>query len=122
MEIKEKITKDFSLEDFCCKGEGCCGNSSPMNPEFLFRLQKLQDSSGGKLKVSSGFRCKKHNASEEMRLQGSSKNSPHSYGIAADVSSDTCSPKTLAEKARILGFFVIEHSTFIHVDLRDLYG
>ena len=74
------LSKDFSRAEFACKGEGCCGGSAPVDPRLVAGLQELRDMTGAMLVISSGFRCKTHNAKV-----GGAADSQHALGKAADV-------------------------------------
>lgn len=73
----------FSASEFkCgCKGKHCKGFPEKLDFDLLFCLQKVRDHFGKPVIVTSGLRCKTYNAS----LEGSSKNSAHKVGKAADI-------------------------------------
>ena len=109
-----KISDYFTDEEMKCKGQNCCGNSCPVSQEFMYMLDVLRRHLGGPLQVSSGFRCKTHNA----RIPNSAKYSKHTLGIAADVYSDIVDVDYIAEVAEDLGFYVIKYESWVHVDGR----
>ena len=74
---KEYITKNFRTDEFACP---CCGMSE-MDHDFVGELQYLREEFGSPMKITSGFRCKKHN-----KKVGGSENSSHLWGMASDVS------------------------------------
>lgn len=120
--MDQGITKNFSIDEFRCKGLTCCGHAGPISIPLVKRIQNLRDTVSELLhkdtpiKINSGFRCPRHNAETE----GSSPTSAHMYGVAADLAV----PKGLtvtrfAEIARLAGFKkVIEYTWGIHVDDR----
>lgn len=78
--MPEKMSKNFTREEFACQGNGCCGHSSPISYELVDALQELRDIVGTSLTINSGFRCKVHNS----KIGGASE-SIHCLGLAADV-------------------------------------
>ncbi len=78
--MPEKMSKNFSREEFACQGVGCCGHSAPISSKLVDAVQKLRNIVGMPLRINSGFRCKTHNAKV-----GGVIDSPHCKGIAADV-------------------------------------
>lgn len=87
---KTALTKNFSLYEFECP----CGCTAQMiDRELVEKMQALRDKLGKKVKVTSGYRCVKHNASKDV---GGSKQSRHLYGIAADWRTDNRSVNPVA--------------------------
>ena len=90
--------------------------------ELVEKMQALRDKLGKKVKVTSGYRCVKHNASKDV---GGSKQSRHLYGIAADWRTDNRSVNPvalgiLAQKAGFGGIGIYWHSkaAIVHTDTR----
>lgn len=113
-----QLAKNFTHEEFACKGKDCCGNSAPISLQLVQALQKLRDELGLPLTINSGFRCVKHNAAV-----GGAKASQHVYGTAADVAT----PKGLtsaqfAAIAEQLDLFdgIGLYDTFVHFDVRGV--
>jgi len=108
-----KLTKNFSSDEFDCK----CGYSSCtqtlIDLELVTKLQKLRDIAGP-LKITSGFRCKKHN-----KNVGGVPTSQHTTGTAADIQSKRLHPDLIAETADRIFNGVGRYDTFTHVDTRD---
>lgn len=74
--------KYFKLEEFRCKCSSyCTGYPAELNPNLLTNLDNLRIHYKNPINISSGIRCKKHNA----ELKGSSKDSGHLKGTAADM-------------------------------------
>ena len=67
---------DFKLSEFICP---CCG-ACEMDKEFLWKLQRCRSIAGIPFKITSGFRCKKHN-----KEVGGVEESEHLIGRAADI-------------------------------------
>ena len=113
------LSKNFKYSHFACK----CGGKhpSPMNLEFVFKFQKMQDLLGDRFdiskNISSGFRCSEHN-----KREGGAKGSFHLLGRAVDISvSDSKLRYDIARAAYQVGFGDISFAyQFIHVDDRDI--
>lgn len=84
-------TKNFRLEEFkCgCGGKYCTGYPQIINTQLLVNLQSLRDKFGA-ITISSGIRCSQYNA----RLVGSSSNSRHKQGKAADIKCAVCATES----------------------------
>ena len=85
------LTKNFSRLEFTCR---CGCGYDDINLDLVAALQKLRDLLGQSLHVTSGCRCKAHNAAV-----GGAVNSYHVKGWAADVSTKLISPGALADYA-----------------------
>ena len=111
---------NFSSKELSCS---CCGKNE-FNKETLVALQRLRDSIGKPIKLSSAYRCPTHNDS----ISSTGKDGPHTTGKAIDV---LCSGKFAHE---ILGIVMIRSSSwkgigisqkgkhksrFIHLDTID---
>lgn len=115
---KTALTKNFSRYEFQCP----CGCTSQMTEQELAdKLQSIRDKLGKKIKITSGYRCIKHNA----KVDGS-KQSRHLYGIAADwrTLDRSVNPVSLGIIAQSVGFGGIGiywHSkgAFVHTDTRN---
>ena len=73
--------RNFSEDEFRCKGVNCCNHSAAMEPDFLTHLQALRDAYGRPMPVTSGYRCPAHN--EHVSRTGST--GPHTTGRAVDI-------------------------------------
>jgi len=126
--MSEKLSKNFSRDEFACNGTGCCGHSAPISLELVDALQRLHrvvTLRVGKtvsLKINSGFRCKTHNA----KVKGA-VDSPHCKGIAADVATPAgltdveffeCAKKVPEFMTGGMGIY----NGRIHVDVRKTGG
>ena len=99
-----KITADFERYEFACP----CGCTAQMiDPELVQKMQTIRTKLGKAIKVTSGYRCVKHNADPKV---GGSRTSRHLYGIAADwrTKDRSVNPVALgiiaAAQARLHGF------------------
>ena len=111
---------NFTLEEIQCK----CGKVHMEQPSFddlMLRLQVLRTSFGKPLHVNSGYRCESHN-----HAQGGVKNSKHTQGKAADISTVgwTSEDKSLfiqlASDFGFGGIGISKHRNFIHIDTRKV--
>ena len=81
------MTQHFSRVEFACQGNHCCGHSAPIALnlvnalEHLWRLVSEYLGHDTLLIITSGFRCRTHNA----ETLGAVPNSWHTRGLAADV-------------------------------------
>ena len=99
----------FTVDELSCK---CC-NTLVVQPVFIQMLNRARDIANIPFRISSGYRCEKHNEKE-----GGKKNSAHTKGWAVDI-------KTRGSRERyIILTSLIEAGfnrmgiadTFIHVD------
>lgn len=72
------ISKNFSRYEFACK---CGCGFDTVDIELIQVLEDIRADYGHPITISSGCRCKKHNA-----RVGGNDNSQHLYGRAADFS------------------------------------
>lgn len=74
--------KYFKKEEFKCQcgGKYCNGYPTDISPKLIDILEKLRAYFGKPITITSGLRCKKHNAAV-----GGVSNSQHMYGKAADI-------------------------------------
>jgi uncharacterized protein YcbK (DUF882 family) len=112
------LSKDFSRSEFVCKGTDCCDGSAPVHPALVTGLQELRDKVGGPLAISSGFRCRRHNAAI-----GGAQDSQHTLGMAADVRvPEGWTAERLAALAETVAVFrdggIGIYPTWVHVDVR----
>ena len=112
---KIKISKNFFLDEFQCKGKNCCGNLVKIYPEMIKLLQKCRSGIGMPIIINSGYRCPIHN-----KAVGGKEHSYHLLGLAADI---TCKIGVveLGRVAFEAGFqtvLVYRHQNFVHVDIR----
>ena len=71
------LRPNFTVEELSCP---CCGECK-MDNEFMDRLQDLREACGFGFKVTSGYRCEKHNEAVSKKSRGQ-----HSMGLAVDIS------------------------------------
>jgi len=108
-----KLSKNFHADEFSCKC-GCNLTGINMDEAFIDLLQKIRAQIDFPLIVTSGLRCKAHNA----RVNGSPR-SKHLLGIAADFYIvDAINRYELVEFAIDYGLSVGVGKDFIHLDMR----
>ena len=69
----------FKPSEFSCKC-GCGAGLSEMQLAFMLRLENAREVAGIPFRISSGFRCEKHN-----KNVGGVADSAHVRGLAADI-------------------------------------
>lgn len=114
-----KITTDFERSEFACP----CGCTAQMiDPELVQKMQTVRTKLGKAIKVTSGYRCVKHNADPKV---GGSRTSRHLYGIAADwrTKDRSVNPVALGIIAAAQGFGAVgiywhDKAAIVHTDTR----
>lgn len=112
------LSKDFDKSEFVCRGKGCCDHKGQVTPELVAALQELQDRIGKPIYITSGFRCKKHNA-----FISGDPHSQHMVGKAADIQVVGVNTTLLAIEAQNIMAFkrggIGLYGGWVHVDVRD---
>lgn len=110
--------KYFKMEEFACK---CCGKII-MDSKFLEILDSIREEYGKPLKVTSGYRCPKHN----QEVSSTGPNGPHTTGKAVDLQcsgTDAYKLTEIAYKHGITGIGVrqsgLHPSRFMHFDILE---
>lgn len=103
---------NFTAEEFNCKHCGANG----MNSTFMHRLQKLRDSYGKPMIITSGYRCRAHPIELAKTLPGA-----HTTGQAADIAVTGQNAHLLLKLALLHGFSGIGvqqkgDGRFLHLD------
>jgi len=117
-----KLTKNFKLKEFECKG----GGKMPLDVyenviKLAGQLQILRDYTGRAITINSAYRNPQHNA----KINGSSKKSQHLLGKAADITIEGLKPaevyriiEDLIELGEMLQGGLGSYPTFTHYDIR----
>ncbi|MCS7233519.1 MAG: D-Ala-D-Ala carboxypeptidase family metallohydrolase [Synergistetes bacterium] len=107
---KVKISFHFYLNEFECP---CCGTVK-IDEILLQRLEALRILWGMPLRVTSGFRCEKHN-----KEVGGVDNSLHMQGRAVDLAVKEEDQGKFLTLAKLIGLRVIPYPKrgFVHLDL-----
>ena len=110
------ITQNFTTDEMACT---CCGKAD-MDEEFMKTLQSIRDEMQRPLKVTSGYRCEKHNE----RVSSTGKSGPHTYAKAADIlisGADAMRLFAVAQKHGVSGVGMSQKGThskrFVHLDI-----
>lgn len=115
---KEKLSKNFNVSEFLCKGDGCC-TSGKIDTQLVNILQLIRDHFGKPVHISSAYRCPSWN-----KAVGGVSGSYHTYGRAADIKVEDTAPAEVAKYAESIGVLGIglyetpEDGYFVHVDTR----
>jgi len=120
-----KLTKNFSLSEFECKGGCKMPNDVFENIKLLaIHLQAFRDIFNEPITINSSYRCVEHNSSV-----GGSKTSQHLLGKAADITIKGYTPDEVADKIELLHSEnrnrtngLGRYNTFTHVDIRNNYA
>jgi uncharacterized protein YcbK (DUF882 family) len=120
-----KLTKNFSLSEFECKGGCKMPNDVFENIKLLaIHLQAFRDVFNEPITINSSYRCEEHNSSV-----GGSKTSQHLLGKAADITIKGYTPDEVADKIELLHSEnrnrtngLGRYNTFTHVDIRNNYA
>lgn len=108
----EKLSPHFSGSEFICPD---CGTGI-IAAELIHLLERLRSKLNVPLRVTSGYRCPRHNAQI-----GGAPDSFHQLGLAVDIApgSSDISVLDIAKAAMEVGFTgVIAYERHVHVDLR----
>lgn len=109
-----RLSNNFTLEEFACP---CCNGLPKIDEQFKLFIEMLQntrDMYGGKIRITSGYRCINHN-----KEVGGASDSSHLKGIAVDVActNDEARLKLVSSALRA-GFERIGvGNKFIHLDI-----
>ena len=120
-----KLTKNFSLSEFECKGGCKMPNDVFENIKLLaIHLQAFRDVFNEPITINSSYRCVEYNSSV-----GGSKTSQHLLGKAADITIKGYTPDEVADKIELLHSEnrnrtngLGRYNTFTHVDIRNNYA
>jgi uncharacterized protein YcbK (DUF882 family) len=115
MMAADHLTRNFSRGEFACK---CGCGFDAVDHQLVEGLQRLRDTVGASVIVTSGCRCLRHNSNI-----GGSPRSQHLLGKAADIVVRGYDPGAIASIAATLPEFrrggIGQYRTFTHVDVRD---
>lgn len=116
----EKLSENFNVSEFACKGSGCCG-SLILDEKLVEYLQQIRDHFGKEVQINSGYRCSTHN-----KRVGGVSGSLHMQGMAADISVKDVPPAEVAKFAESIGIRGIglyesyKSGYFVHIDTRTV--
>ena len=106
------LSENFDRKELACK---CGCGKDDVDPDLVFRLQRLRTLYGKPIHINSGVRCAKYNA-EVGGVDGSA----HVEGLAADITCET-SGERFALLSLILYYALFVRvgvgKRFIHLDI-----
>ena len=108
------LSKHFNREEFAC----ICGKceSIAVDHELIEVLEKLRVHCDQPIKVTSSYRCAKHN-----KAVGGATKSKHRLGIAADIQVKNYPAPDIAKYFRNeypTQYGIGEYESFTHIDVR----
>lgn len=110
-DLEKHPLKNFTLDEFKCP---CCGRND-MELMFLRKLDLARDLAGVPFKITSAFRCEKHNDNV-----GGEEDSRHLIGEAVDIRARSQEARGRIIKAchevGLVSFSISKNPGFIHVD------
>lgn len=113
-----KLTENFKVSEFACKGKGCC-STIKVDEQLVNYLQIIRDHFGKPVTITSAYRCSKHN-----KAVGGASGSNHVKGMAADIKVKDVAPAEVAKYAESIGIRGIglyetsKDGYFVHIDTR----
>jgi zinc D-Ala-D-Ala carboxypeptidase len=122
---RARLSEHFTLEELTFSQTAARNGIDNTPPdEILPNLRRLAEALervrahiGAPIRVSSGYRCLTLN----QKIAGSSKTSAHVLGLAADISVDGMSAKSLAQKIAAMDHefdqIICEYDRWVHVGL-----
>lgn len=110
---KLQLTQNFNTSELECKCSYPECQEQKISKVHIEKLQKLRDKLGP-LKITSGYRCKKHNDAV-----GGSPSSRHVKGDATDIQASNYLPIEVADQAESFDGLG-RYKTFTHVDSRGV--
>jgi uncharacterized protein YcbK (DUF882 family) len=111
--IRKKLSTDFFEDEFYSPDT----RAAKMNPEFIYRLQRLRTVVGVAFTISSGFRTPEYNA-----IIGGAGDSQHLHGTAVDVDHQAWDGATkfkFIAAASAMGFCIGIYAKHFHIDYRS---
>ncbi|SHI09889.1 Peptidase M15 [Pantoea sesami] len=107
------LSKNFSRSEFACR---CGCGFDDISSELIVVLEGVRLHFGSPVKITSGCRCEKHNASV-----GGAPKSQHVQGIAADIVVAGISSDRVADYLELQfpeRYGVGRYSRWTHIDVR----
>lgn len=116
------LSKNFTTEEFACK---CGCGLDNISPKLVNMLQQVRDIIGKPMNITSGCRCRTHNAKKSVGGKPDSAHLPNKDGVclAADIACRSGKPLfEMLDAVRKVGFRRIGinfNIHFIHVDIDE---
>lgn len=112
-----KYSKHFSLQEFSCHCTRQTCVSQTISPSLLQKLENVRTAYGRPIQVTSGYRCKEHQAALAAAGMETATHSQHCFGMAADIKGEDMDALDVACSQEFMA--IGRAKSFIHVDLRD---
>ena len=116
------LTDHFTVEELACP---CCGNAG-LHPGFAESVEAVREALGAPMKINSGSRCEKHNASigghaRSLHMIGNTHHDCDTLAVDVHIP-DSMYRRDLLQAALPLGWTAGIAKNFVHLDRRDLAG
>lgn len=114
----KELTKNFNSKEFDCKCKNADCKKTLIDLDGVNCLQKVRDTVGKAVKITSGFRCKSHNKSvggvaSSLHLKGSAFDVACPSGVTLNCFAFIC------EQAGFKGVLRYDGQNFVHCDMRS---
>ena len=115
--MEKQLTDNFRLSEFVCR---CGCGADYIGLRLVALVQTIRTLFGKPINITSGVRCKEHNASPEV---GGLENSAHLKGKAVDISCTNSTDRHRIIQLLMYGSEDINRigiaKTFIHIDIDE---
>lgn len=105
-----RLSRNFHLREWECSCSDC--SETLVDLEHVEKLQKLREDLGAPIKITSAYRCAKHNAAV-----GGSTHSQHKLGTATDIQVRGMEPTAVQDACEHFDGLG-RYDSFTHVDSR----
>ena len=105
-----KLSKNFHLREYECSCSHC--SETLVDLDHVVKLQKLREDLGASVRITSAYRCPKHNAAV-----GGAANSQHKEGTATDIQVSGMEPTAVQDACEHFDGLG-RYDSFTHIDSR----
>lgn len=105
-----RLSANFHLSEFECKCSDC--SETLVDLDHVAKLQQLRTDLGASIKITSAFRCAKHN-----EAVGGSDRSQHKLGTATDIQVSGMDPTAVQDACEHFDGLG-RYDSFTHIDSR----
>lgn len=106
-----RLSNNFHLKEWECSCSDC--TETLVDLDHVTKLQQLRSDLGASIKITSAYRCPKHNAAV-----GGSANSRHKVGDATDIQVSGMDPTAVQDACEHFDGLG-RYDSFTHVDSRE---
>lgn len=106
----KKLSTNFHLREYECSCSDCIETLVDLN--HVVKLQKLREDLGVSIRITSAYRCEKHNAAV-----GGSSHSQHKLGTATDIQVSGMEPTAVQDACEHFDGLG-RYDSFTHIDSR----